>query len=85
LFVWGFPVTTTEDELLEEFKQYGLVKNLSIIPGKGFGIVSFETPQQAEEAIISLRDKPFKNVFLTIEVYENKQSRSWIDSGIGAI
>lgn len=44
LYVRGFPIDTTEDELLEEFKQYGLVKNISIVSGKGFGYVTFETP-----------------------------------------
>ena len=42
LFVKGFPSDTTEDELLEEFKHFGLVKNISIVQGKGFGFVSFE-------------------------------------------
>lgn len=30
LFVKGFPADTTEDELLEEFKQFGLVKTINI-------------------------------------------------------
>jgi len=42
LFIKGFPADTTEDELLEEFKHFGLVKNVSIVPGKGFGFISFE-------------------------------------------
>lgn len=42
LFIKGFPGDTSEDELLEEFKHFGLVKNISIVPGKGFGFISFE-------------------------------------------
>ena len=56
MFVKGFPGDTTEDELLEEFKHFGLVKNISIVPGKGFGFLSFETSTQAEDAIIGMRD-----------------------------
>ena len=74
LFVKGFPSDTTEDELLEEFKHFGLVKNISIVQGKGFGFVSFENSTQAEDAIIGMRDKAFKGGYLTIEVYENKHA-----------
>lgn len=74
MFVKGFPNDTTEDELLEEFKHFGLVKNISIAPGKGFGFISFENCTQAEDAIIGMRDWIFKGGFLTIELYENKNS-----------
>lgn len=74
LFIKGFPSDTTEDELLEEFKHFGLVKNLSTVPGKGFGFVSFENSSQAEDAIIGMRDRIFKGNFLIIDLYENKNS-----------
>jgi RNA recognition motif-containing protein len=85
LFVRGFPLDTSEDELLEEFKQYGLVKNISVIPGKGYAIISFDSPLHAEDAIIGLRDRLFKGQLLQIDVYENKSStRSRIDSSVGS-
>ena len=74
MFIKGFSSDTTEDELLEEFKHFGLVKNISIVPGKGYALISFENASQAEDAIIGMRDKVFKGGFLTIEVYENKHS-----------
>lgn len=75
LFVKGFPADTTEDELLEEFKSFGLVKTITIAQGKGFGYVSFENVSQAEDAIIGMRDKLFKGQYISVEVYENKHQR----------
>jgi len=43
LFVNHIPLDVTEEELQEEFKQFGLVKSCTIVPGKGFGYVSFDT------------------------------------------
>lgn len=73
LYVKGFPLDTTEDELLEQFKQFGLVKNISIVTGKGFGYISYENSTQAEDAIIAMRSQSFKGGFLTVELYESKQ------------
>lgn len=75
LFVRGIPSDATEDELLEEFKQYGLVKSLSIASGKGFGYVLFDTCTQAENAIIGTRDWLFKGSQLSLELYVDKHSK----------
>jgi RNA recognition motif-containing protein len=56
LFVKGFPEDTSDEEFVEEFKQYGLVEQFYIVPGKDFGFVSFSKPSQAEDAIIKSRD-----------------------------
>jgi RNA recognition motif-containing protein len=73
LFVKGFPEDTTEEELHEAFQSFGIIKSLSVVKGRGFGYVSFETPLQAEDAIIGMRERPFKGKTLVIEVYENKK------------
>lgn len=72
MFVNHIPLDVTEEELQEEFKQFGLVKSCTIVPGKGFGYVSFDTYWEAENAIIGLRDKTFWGSILSIDIYENK-------------
>lgn len=50
-----------------------MIKSISVVKGKGFGYVCFENSQQAEEAIIGMRTKPFKGQILEVDLYESKK------------
>lgn len=52
VFVGGISASTTEQDLLELFSQYGMVKATKIISdragvSKGYGFVTFETEEEA--------------------------------------
>jgi len=50
LYVKGFDFTTTDDELEAFFSEFGEVKNVKIVPGCGFGFVSFHDRESAKNA-----------------------------------
>lgn len=72
LFVSGFSQDTTEEELLEEFQNYGLVKSCNKIPSKNFAIIQFDNSTQAENAILGFREKLFQGAKLFIDIYKQK-------------
>lgn len=50
LYVGNLNYATTEDALRSAFSAHGEVKSVTIISGKGFGFVEFESEQDAEKA-----------------------------------
>lgn len=50
LYVGNLNYATTEDELKEVFSAHGTIKEVIIIPRKGFGFVEMATPEEAEKA-----------------------------------
>ena len=56
VFVGNLAFRTNWQLLKDHFKQAGNVVHADVMPGKGCGIVEFETPEEAAEAIKSLHD-----------------------------
>ncbi len=50
LYVGNLNYSTTEDALREKFSAFGQVTSVTIIQGKGFGFVEFESAESAEKA-----------------------------------
>lgn len=53
LYVGNLNYRTTEEKLKDIFSQYGEVKTVNILQGRGFGFVEMNTPESAQDA----RDK----------------------------
>ena len=50
LYVGNLNYSVTNDELGELFSEYGEVKNVNIIEGKGFGFIEMGSANEAENA-----------------------------------
>lgn len=50
LYVGNIIYSATDTQLRELFSSHGEVKEVTIIPGKGFGFVEMATPEEAEKA-----------------------------------
>ncbi len=68
LYVGNLAYSATKEELEELFRQFGEVKGVSIIEGKGFGFVEMADPDSARNAKDSLDGREFKS--RTIKVNE---------------
>ena len=79
LYVKGFPVTTTEADLLSLFAKFGEIESLKLFPAKDqkqpFAFVCFKTPDQASQAKTTLSTHQIDNHPLYINHYEIKQYR----------
>jgi len=57
LFVGGLSWDTTTDDLREAFSKFGTIVDVAVVPdratgrSRGFGFVTFESPEQADEAV----------------------------------
>ena len=67
LYVGNLPYAIDESELQGLFATYGEVKQITIIPGKGFGFVEMVTPEDAEKAKNGLNGTDFKGRQLKID------------------
>ena len=54
LYVGNLKYNITNEQLEELFANYGEVKQINIIEGKGFGFVEMSSPDEAEKAKESL-------------------------------
>ena len=75
LYVKGFDFTTNEPELETFFGEFGQVKNVKIVPDRGFGFVSFFDKESAKRAKDQAPLKLFKGKNLTVNYCEPKESR----------
>ena len=75
LYVKGFDFTTNEPELETFFGEFGQVKNVKIVPGCGFGFVSFIDRESAKRAKDQAPLRFFKGKNLTINYCEPRESR----------
>lgn len=51
LFLGGLTPDVTESKVREYFREFGLVENVNLIPGRGIGFVDFENRTEAEKAM----------------------------------
>ncbi len=59
LYVGNLSYSTTSEQLEELFTNYGEVKSVNIIEGRGFGFVEMANPSDAEQAKEALDGKEF--------------------------
>jgi RNA recognition motif-containing protein len=59
LYVGNLKYSCTTDELQQLFGEFGAVKDITIIEGKGFGFVELSSSQEAEAAKEALNGKEF--------------------------
>lgn len=67
LYVGNLSYSTTSEELKQLLSQFGEVKQINIIEGKGFAFVEMASPSEAEKAKDSLNGTEFKGRNLRID------------------
>ena len=73
LFVGNLDYAVTREELEQLFSNYGEVREVNVIEGKGFGFIEMSNQSEAEAAKKELNDSFFKG--RTIRVDEAKPPR----------
>ncbi len=59
LYVGNLTYSVTNEQLQELFAEYGEVKHVNIIEGKGFGFVEMGSPEEAQRAKDELNGTEF--------------------------
>ncbi len=67
LYVGNLSYSTTEEQLTELFGNYGEVKEVKVIEGRGFGFVDMSTSEEAEQAKEALDSTDFLGRTLRID------------------
>ncbi|XP_076816211.1 putative RNA-binding protein RbpA isoform X1 [Clavelina lepadiformis] len=79
VFVGNLSYDATEDELKDTFRNCGKVEDVAIITdrdtgrARGFGFVTFSSPDEAEAAIKGLHQTNFKGRDLTVREAESRR------------
>jgi len=73
LFVGNLDYAVTREDLEQLFSNYGEVREINVIEGKGFGFIEMSNQSEAEAAKKELNDSFFKG--RTIRVDEAKPPR----------
>ena len=73
LYVGNLDQSVTNQDLQDLFSEYGQVKQVSIIEGKGFGFVEMSNSSEAEKAKEALDGTDYKG--LTLKVDEARPPR----------
>ncbi|UCF70848.1 MAG: RNA-binding protein [candidate division WOR-3 bacterium] len=71
LYVGNISYSATADELKELFTQYGEVKNINLLEGRGYGFVEMSSAEEATKAKNALNGSTFKG--RTLKVDEARQ------------
>lgn len=81
LFVGGISWGTTSDSLRDAFAQFGEVVEAVVITdretgrSKGFGFVTFSTPEEAEAAVAGMNEKELDGRSITVNVARPREDR----------
>lgn len=78
LYVKNFPVTWSEDDLRDLFKQYGEIENIRLDKGKAgnaYAFICYKQPDAAANAKNTLSNQTFEDKVLIINHYEIKELR----------
>jgi RNA recognition motif-containing protein len=67
LYVGNLSYSVTNEELTELFSNYGEVRNVNIIEGKGFGFVEMSSQADAEQAKVALNGTEFNGRALRVD------------------
>ena len=66
LYVGNLSYSITKEQMEELFSNYGGVKQVNIIEGRGFGFVEMSNPSEAEKAKEALNGSDFKGRTLKV-------------------
>jgi len=75
LYVGNFSYSVTKEELETLFSNYGEVRQVNIIEGKGFGFIEMSNPEEAEKAKGALNGFDFKGRNLKVDEARPPKSR----------
>jgi len=67
LYIGNLNYSVSSEDLKQLFSQYGEVKSLNIVEGKGFGFVEMASPAEAEKASAALNGSEFKGRNLRVD------------------
>jgi RNA recognition motif-containing protein len=82
LYVGNLTYSATNEQLQELFSEYGEVKHVNIIEGKGFGFVEMGTPEEAQRAKDELNGTEFLG--RTMRIDEARPPKSGPRTGGGS-
>ncbi len=74
LYVGNFSYSVTKEQLKELFSNYGEVKEVNVIEGRGFGFVEMSSSSEAEKAKEALNGSDLEG--RTLKVDEARPPRS---------
>lgn len=78
LYVGNLNHSVSEEELKELFSEYGEVRQVNIIEGRGFGFVEMSNRSEAKRAKEALNRSDLKGRILRVdEAYPRGQTRRW--------
>jgi RNA recognition motif-containing protein len=80
LYVGNLSFSVTKEQLEELFSNYGEVRQVNIIEGRGFGFVEMSNPSEAEKAKEALNGSDFKGRNLKVDQARpprNRQRRDY--------
>ncbi len=81
LYVGNLKYSTTSSELEKLFSDYGVVKDATVLEGKGFGFVEMSDPSEAEKAMEALNGFDLLGRAIRIDEARPRQSGGRGDSG----
>ena len=67
LYVGNLSYSVTVEQLTELFSNYGEVRQVNIIEGRGFGFVEMSSQAEAENAKAALNDSEFEGRALKVD------------------
>ncbi len=81
LYVGNLSYSVTKEKLEELFSNYGEVRQVNIIEGKGFGFVEMSNQSEAKKAKEALNDTEFEGRNLNVDEARPPKSRDWQSKG----
>lgn len=75
LHVGNLSYSVVNDDLQELFSNYGIVEEVKVIEGKGFGFVEMSNQAEAEKAREALNGSDFKGRTLRVDEARPRKSR----------
>lgn len=76
LYAGNLGFSVTNEDLKDLFSNYGEVKEIKLIEGKGFGFVEMSNQTEAESAKKALNGTDFKGRKLKVDIAQPPKSRS---------
>ena len=75
LYVGNLSYSISSSQLGELFSTYGVVKDVNIITGKGFGFVEMSSPEEAKSAIEGLNGTDVEGRTITVDIARPPKTR----------
>jgi len=79
LYVGNFSYSVTKEQLKELFSNYGEVKEVNVIEGRGFGFVEMSSPSEAEKAKEALNGSDLEGRTLKVDEARPPRNREGRD------